>query len=270
MTAPLSSSPPLIAPSDLESWILQQDDDVIVVNKPGWVVCHPSKQGPWSSLVGALREHLGADILHLVSRLDRETSGVVVVARHPAAARRLQMAMQNRQVEKTYLALLTGELKEKISVTVPLIRDTASPVAIKRRVASVGEMGAETAETSFAPLATAGGFTLAQIRPLTGRTHQIRVHAAHLGHAIVGDKLYGPDPLLYLEFVEQGWTSRHAALLPLSRQALHAARIRFLEPGLGDFTAPALPDLVEFAREKMGLDLAKVWSATEHKPGAEV
>ncbi len=259
MISPPPSSPGLIDPSELPRWILLCNDDVIVVNKPGSVVCHPSKQGPWSSLVGALREHLGAETLHLVSRLDRETSGVVVVARHPASARRFQMAMQNRQVGKTYLALLSGEMREKHQVTAALMRDTESPVAIKRRVAVAGEAGAESAETFFEPLVAAGGFTLAKVIPHTGRTHQIRVHAAHLGHPIVGDKLYGPDPTLYLDFVTQGWTERHAAMLPLSRQALHAARIRFLEPGLGDFTAPPPADLIDFARAKMGVDLIARW-----------
>ena len=100
---------------------------------------------------------------------------------------------------------------------------------------------------------------MARVTPLTGRTHQIRVHAAHLGHAIVGDKLYGPDESLYLDFAKHGWTPRHAALLPIRRQALHAARLRFLDEAAADFTAQPPDDLMEFAREKMGLDLTKAW-----------
>jgi 23S rRNA pseudouridine1911/1915/1917 synthase len=253
---------PLIEPAQLPGWILHQDDDIIVVNKPGWVVCHPSKRGPWSSLVGALREHLQTPTLHLVMRLDRETSGVVVVARHALAARRYQMAMQNRRVEKTYLALLDGELRAEIVAEQPLARDEKSPVAIKRRVAAPDEPGAETARTRFIPLAAKNGFTLARVIPETGRTHQIRVHAAHLGHAVVGDKLYGPDPSLYLEFVREGWTARHAALLPLKRQALHAARAKFLDDGLGNFTAPLPEDIAAFARTHLGSD----WAAAQLGP----
>jgi len=225
-------------------------------------VCHPSKRGPWSSLVSALREHLKESTLHLVTRLDRETSGVVVVALHTMAARRYQMAMENRRVEKTYLALLEGELKNEISVDAPIIRDEKSEVAVKRRVALSDETGGESAQTIFTPLVHKNGYTLARIIPHTGRTHQIRVHAAHLGHPIVGDKLYGPDASLYLEFAKQGWTARHEKLLPIRRQALHAARLRFLDEGQGDFTAPLPSDLVEFARQKMNLDLAAAWTTS--------
>lgn len=255
-----NSEPPLIDATQLVSWIFFQNDDIVVVNKPGWVVCHPSKRGPWSSLVSALREYLQVPTLHLVTRLDRETSGVVVVARHPIAARRYQMAMQNRRVVKTYLALLEGELTQPTVVTAPLIRDEKNEVAVKRRVATTAdEPGAESAETNFVPLVWKNGYTLARVIPYTGRTHQIRVHAQSIGHAIIGDKLYGPDSSLYLEFAQQGWTDRHTALLPIRRQALHAARLHFLDDDLGDFTAPPPEDLIEFARDKMNLDLSATW-----------
>ncbi len=256
------STPPLIDAAQLASWITLQNDDIVVVNKPGWVVCHPSKHGPWSSLVSALREYLKTPTLHLVTRLDRETSGVVVVALHPLAARHYQMAMQNRRVEKTYLALLEGELTMEATVDTPLIRDEKSAVAVKRRVAAPDEPGAESAQTHFAPLVCKSGYTLARIIPHTGRTHQIRVHAQSLGHAIVGDKLYGPDSSLYLEFAKWGWTTRHAELLPIQRQVLHAARLRFLDEGLGDFTAPLPADMIEFTSRKMGLDLAAAWATS--------
>ncbi|MFZ9682561.1 MAG: pseudouridine synthase, partial [Cephaloticoccus sp.] len=124
----------LIAPEELRSWILHEDEAVVVLNKPGDVVCHPSKAGPWSSLVGAVREGLGLAHVHLVFRLDRETSGVVVVAKTPSAASRLQKAMQQRRVGKVYQAILMGELAEPVTVDQPLGDDTASPLYVKTTV----------------------------------------------------------------------------------------------------------------------------------------
>src|SRR5262245_53397779 len=95
----------LIAPEDVPTWILYEDDRLLVVNKPGDVACHPSKAGPWSSLVGALREYTRLPTVHLVFRLDRETSGVVVLAKDPDMASRLQRAMQQRRVGKAYLVV---------------------------------------------------------------------------------------------------------------------------------------------------------------------
>ena len=96
------ANPPLIELSDLKKWIIKEDDNLLVIDKPGWIVCHPSKQGPLSSLVGACREYTGIDTLHLVNRLDRETSGVVILAKNKTWARRCQMAFEQRRVIKTY------------------------------------------------------------------------------------------------------------------------------------------------------------------------
>src|SRR5215510_6240470 len=101
----------LIAPEDVPKWILYEDDRLLVGNKPGDVACHPSKAGPWSSLGGALREYTRLPVVHLVFRLDRETSGVVVRAKDAKMASRLQVAMQERKDGKSYLAILTGELR---------------------------------------------------------------------------------------------------------------------------------------------------------------
>lgn len=214
---------PLIEPEELESWILQEDEDLIVLNKPGWVVCHPSKNGPWSSLVGAVREARGLERIHLVSRLDRETSGVVVLARHSAIASRLQTAFALRRTRKRYLALLRGQLRQERSTESNLEDDPDSPVVVAQRV-SFGRRGKE-ALTHFRPLEHWGPHTLAEVEPHTGRKHQIRVHAAWLEHPILGDKVYGGDPTHYLEFIEHGWTDRLQRELRYPRQALHAQRL---------------------------------------------
>lgn len=233
----------LINPDELRAWLVHEDADVVVVNKPGDVVCHPSKAGPWSSLAGAVRTELGLASAHLVFRLDRETSGVVVMAKTAAMASRLQKAMQERRVGKVYWAILTGELREKVTVNQPLGDDTASPVFIKTTVRADGS----PAVTHFEPTQVASGFTLARVVTETGRKHQIRAHAHWLGFPLVGDKIYGPDDRLYLEFIDQGWNETLAAKLLLPRQALHCAEIDLRAAGAAQiFSAPLAEDLRVF------------------------
>jgi 23S rRNA pseudouridine1911/1915/1917 synthase len=240
-----------IDPDELESWILRNDEDLLVVNKPGLVVCHPSKHGPWSSLVGAAREYLGVDRLHMPSRLDRETSGVVVFVKKPELASILQTAIQHRAVTKSYVAFLQGNLQDPIVVDQPIGNDEGSLVRIRQWVMAEGAPSA----TEFEPIRTNGEFTFVKVRPRTGRLHQIRVHASWLGHPVVGDKIYGPDQKLFVEFVEEGFTRNLARHLPLRRQALHASRIDYiLESGNISFEAPLAPDLAEFHRQQFGIN----------------
>lgn len=237
----------MIAPAEVPGWIVFEDARLLVVNKPGDVVCHPSKAGPWSSLVGALREYTGLPTVHLVFRLDRETSGVVVLAKDAAMASKLQVAMQRRQIGKAYLAVLTGELAGAVTVDQPLGDDLSSPVFMKSAVVAAEEAGAQRAVTHFSPQRAHGGFTLARVVTETGRKHQIRAHAQWLGHSLVGDKIYGPDARLYLDFIDHGWTDALAARLLLPRQALHCAEIDLRVAGLDRvFTAPLAADLREF------------------------
>jgi 23S rRNA pseudouridine1911/1915/1917 synthase len=233
----------IIDPAELRSWIIHEDDRLLVVDKPGDVVCHPSKHGPWSSLVGAAREHTGLGTVHLVFRLDRETSGVVVLAKDPPMASRLQTAMQERKVGKAYDALLTGELTGAVTVDQPLGNDTASPIFIKSAVCADGQPSV----TRFECLSHAGGFTLAKVTTETGRKHQIRAHAQWLGHPVVGDKIYGHDARLYLDFIDGGWTPELEARLILPRQALHCARIDLGAAGIPfAFEAPLPGDMRDF------------------------
>lgn len=249
MTArfPYGAEPPLIEPDELEGWILQEDGDVLVLNKPGWVVCHPSKNGPWSSLVGAARALRGLDRLHLVSRLDRETSGVVVLAKHRGAASRLQTAFAKRNTRKRYLALLVGRFEGEQVTESNLENDPESPVVVQQRV-SFGRRG-KPARTRFRALEYWGDFTLAEVVPETGRKHQIRVHAAWLGHPVAGDKIYGADPTHYLEFIERGWTDRLDRELRFHRQALHAAELEIWGDGFRVRYAAPCPFEAEGYRE---------------------
>ncbi len=241
----------MIMAEEVKSWIIYEDEHLLVVNKPGDVVCHPSKAGPWSSLVGAAREYTGLPVMHLVFRLDRETSGVVVLAKNAAMASRLQTAMMERKAGKKYLAVMTGELAEQVTVNQPLGVDTASPVFIKSAVVADGQ----AAVTHFTPLAMAGEFTLVGVVTETGRKHQIRAHAQWLGRSLVGDKIYGPDARLYLDFITTGWTSALAERLLLPRQALHCAEIDLRVVGAPEiFRAELAADLREFCALK-GLTL---------------
>ncbi|MEO5959128.1 MAG: RluA family pseudouridine synthase [Opitutaceae bacterium] len=265
----------LIAAAEVPGWIVYEDEHLLVVNKPGDVVCHPSKAGPWSSLVGALREYTGLPTVHLVFRLDRETSGIVVLAKDAKMASRLQVAMQERKVGKVYLAVLTGNLAAPVTVNQPLGDDVTTPVFVKSAVVGEGE-GGQSAVTHFTPMAwsstgilavgldlapggqTRGGnvhaasdFTLARVVTETGRKHQIRAHAQWLGHSLVGDKIYGPDARLYLDFVDGGWTDALAAKLLLPRQALHCAEIDLRPAGLSHvFTAPLPEDMRAFCASR--------------------
>jgi 23S rRNA pseudouridine1911/1915/1917 synthase len=237
----------LIAREELKTWILFEDERLLVINKPGDVVCHPSKAGPWSSLVGAAREYTGLPTMHLVFRLDRETSGVVVLAKDAATATRLQTAMMRRQVGKTYEAILTGRLAGKVTVDQPLGDDSTSPVFTKSAVVA----GGQAAVTHFESLTATEAFTHARVVTETGRKHQIRAHAQWLGHSLVGDKIYGPDARFYLQFIEHGWTPALAEKLLLPRQALHCARID-LRPARWEqeFVAPLPDDLRRFCGER--------------------
>lgn len=253
----------LIAAEELGAWTLADDGEVLALNKPGDVVCHPSKAGPWSSLAGAVKAGLGLEKAHLVFRLDRETSGVVLFAKTERAASRLQRAMQDGRIRKTYLAVLVGELQDEAAVDRPLGDDEASPVFVKTTVRADGK----AARSRFRPLAAAGGFTLAEVRIETGRKHQIRAHAQWLGFPVVGDKIYGPDARCYLEFIDRGWTPALAEKLLLPRQALHCVRIA-LEgnaAGLGAqaWRAPLAEDLRAFVGERMGAGALEVLAAWE-------
>lgn len=252
----MGAEPKLIDAESLRSWILVERPDLVVVNKPGWVVCHPSKNGPWSSLVGACREYFQAETIHLVARLDRETSGLVVLARTRGMARRLQMALERRQVRKVYAVVVRGAWEAPaggwVTVNQPLARDLASPVVSKQTVRA--DRTAQEAVTRFLPVAQGGGWTLALAEPLTGRKHQIRAHAEWLGYPVEGDKVYGPDATLFLEFIEHGWTERLGQALALPRQGLHALHLRFGEGERAlEFTAPLPEDLRVFVAERMGL-----------------
>lgn len=200
-----------------------------MINKPADLVCHPTKGDEFSSLISRVRLHLGPDATpRLVNRLDRETSGVTVVAKTTEAARQLGRIWETRAVQKEYLAIVHGHVREELGlVDAPLGKDEQSRVVIKDCVRADGS----PAQTEFIVERrfkhAEGAFSFLRVLPRTGRKHQIRIHLAHLGHPIVGDKLYGGDEDLYLALVERRLTEEQRAKLILPNHALHAAAVRF-------------------------------------------
>ena len=242
-----SDRSPLVNPEEFPDWILFEDEDLLVVDKPGWLVCHPSKNGPWSSLVGAAKTYSGIEKLYLAGRLDRETSGVILFGKNAVSGKSWQKALEAREATRSYLSILEGELMATMDLETHLGKDPESPVFVKQRVTEPSRKS-KPAKTSFSPLKISSGFTLAMVRTESGRKHQIRAHAQWAGFPIVGDKLYGRDENLYLDFCRAGWSEEMAERLALPRQALHA----FLFGKEEDFFfAPFPSDLEKFCLDEM-------------------
>jgi 23S rRNA pseudouridine1911/1915/1917 synthase len=231
-----------------------ETDDFIVVEKPPFLLIHPTKPGHVRTLWGELKQLLAFEIANggqvsIVNRLDRETSGLVLVAKNPAAARRFGLLMQEQRITKEYLAIVWGWPDwETTSVDAPLARQGAqmpSAIWLKQIIHPNGA----PAQTDFRveerfTRGTGEKFSVIRAFPRTGRTHQIRVHLASLGHSIVGDKIYGPDEKLYLEFIETGWTPDLERRLLLPRHALHSAALEI--EGGERWMSPLPADLAAF------------------------
>jgi len=208
---------------------IYEDSELLAINKPAGLVCHPTKGDQYSSLISRIRLYLGSNgSSHIINRLDRETSGVVLVAKNPETAGGLGKLWQSRSVQKDYLAIVRGWVEREAGVIdFPLGKDENSIVAVKDCVRADGA-AAKTefwVERRFSR--AEGQFTLIRVTPQTGRKHQIRIHLAAIGHPIVGDKLYGGDEDLYLALAQDRLTDEQRQRLILPCQALHAARVTF-------------------------------------------
>jgi 23S rRNA pseudouridine1911/1915/1917 synthase len=276
--------------------IIFEDADLLVVHKPAGLVCHPTKGDEFSSLISRARIYLNSKISrddhevsvlldreklkiknsklktlepHLINRLDRETSGIVLIAKNSVAAGELGKIWESRAVQKEYLAIVHGHVAaEHGIIDAPLGKDEHSRVAIKDCVRPDGA-SAQTeffVEKRFArnmPCADSElkiqnsklkikiqPFSLLRLFPRTGRKHQIRIHLAHIGHPIVGDKLYGGDEDLYLALVQNRLTDAQRAQLRLPNQALHASRLQFVWRGKKhDYFTPPEADFQKFVQQ---------------------
>ena len=207
----------------------------LVVSKSGCLPVHPSGCYFRNTLLMLMKERYGE--LFVVNRLDRETSGLVVLAKDAETAGILSGLFASRQVEKTYLAAVFGAFPAgAVLKNGWLSSDPESPVRKKRRFTETdpGTEDAEPCSTEFVCLKTCGGFSLVECRPHTGRLHQIRATLCSCGFPLLGDKLYGPDDTVFLRFTEDAMTDADRAALVLPTQALHAWRLRFAVPGTGE------------------------------------
>lgn len=227
--------------------ILHEDVDLLILRKPAGLVCHPTKGDEYSSLVSRVRIHLGFEP-HMIHRLDRETGGVMVFAKTDEAGADLRALWAAGLVTKEYIALVRGRMRGEGFIDQPLGKELASAVAIKDCVRPDGAAARTRwrCERHF----DRGGETYSQVRVWldTGRKHQIRIHLAYLGHPIVGDKLYGGDERIYLDFVEGRLSEAQRGFLHVPFHALHAERLWFPWKGteLG-FEAGPEPWFVDFA-----------------------
>ncbi len=235
--------------------IVEELPGILIVDKPAGMLTHPSKPDHTRTLRDLLCDLLGYERatggqVSIITRLDRETSGLVLVAKTREAARACGLAMMRGSIHKEYRALIHGwPAWDRSTIDAPILRRGEvgpSPVHLERVVHPDGA-AARThvrVEQRFERI-TPGGtrFSLVLAEPVTGRTHQIRVHLASAGHPVVGDKLYGPGgSTRYLEFIETGWTDQLARGLLLRRHALHAAGLAMEWEGEARRWESPLPD----------------------------
>jgi 23S rRNA pseudouridine1911/1915/1917 synthase len=213
------------APRELP--LLHADDAFYALDKPAGIAMHPTAKWHFSTVTAVLREKFPDEQLQITHRLDLETSGILLIGRTYEAAVALKRAFAKRRVHKRYVALVHGALDGEGVVDAPLGL-AGGLVRVKMAVRDDGL----PSRTRWRARSRHGAYTLVDCWPETGRQHQIRAHLDHVGHPIVGDKLY-PDERLFAEYQDHGWDAV-ADKLPLRRHALHAAELRFPHPTTGD------------------------------------
>jgi 23S rRNA pseudouridine1911/1915/1917 synthase len=212
--------------------ILHEDADLLVINKPAGLVCHPTRDGEMSSLVGRVRLHLGTAEGRLVNRLDRETSGVVLIGKNAGTAGELGKLLAASGVDKRYSAIVHGHVdRDAMVIDAPLGKDEGAVVAIKDCVRPDGAPARTHIVVTKRYVRDGRPFTWLDVAPESGRKHQIRIHVAHIGHSIVGDKIYGADERLYLRFIDNTLTPADHATLMVANHLLHARRLSFVWRG---------------------------------------
>lgn len=230
-------------PVDFSCQILHEDDLIAVISKSGDLPCHPGGRYFNNTLWALLKEKHGIADPIFVNRLDRETSGIMLIAKTAAAEKNLRSQFAATRVHKTYTAFVSGIVSEPGLAIGNLGPDPDSLIRKKQKF-TANPNG--TSETAWEPIAVHGDITELKVSPRTGRLHQIRATLLACGLPIVGDKLYGADETLFLRFCKGVLTDADRATLRIKRQALHAAELSFRHPAFGrpvTFTAPLPEDL---------------------------
>jgi 23S rRNA pseudouridine1911/1915/1917 synthase len=225
--------------------VIHEDARVLAVNKPGDLVVHPTASAYQRTLIRILRTRRNEPALDLAHRIDKETSGLILLARDFEAASSLKTQFAERRVEKAYLAVVKGRVaQDELTIDVPLrLADTVTNVVMEPHP------DGGPALTSVTVLSRGRDATLVEARPKTGRQHQIRVHLQQSGHPILGDKLYLGGEEFFMDALRGQYDQAHLVeALGHSRQALHARGATFYHPGTGEpisLRAPLTPDLLE-------------------------
>lgn len=239
-------------PVDAAYGVVSDDPLLLVVDKPGNLPCHPGGRYFNHTLWALLKERSGLADPVFVNRIDRETSGLVVVAKTSESAHNLFSQFASHTVVKRYTAFVEGVFPARAEACGWLCADTGSAVRKKRRfvAAEAGSAapaeGAEWAETIFERERICDGFSVVTATPRTGRLHQLRATLLALGFPVVGDKLYGVDETLFLRFCAGSLSAEDNRILRLPRQALHAGYLRYRHPRFGalaEVTAPLPADM---------------------------
>jgi len=236
--------PAHLAAEPLALQIVYEDEALLVIDKPPGLVVHPAPGHASGTLVNALLFHCqtlsgigGEERPGIVHRLDKDTSGLLLVAKHDRSHRHLAAQLKTRQLQRRYVALVRGRLPAlQGTIDAPIGRHPQQ----RQKMAVVARAG-RAARTHYQVLEAWGPLSLLRLTLETGRTHQIRVHLAYIGHAVIGDPVYGPGPLRL-----PGHASLEQALRAFPRQALHAEELRFQHPESGawlTFMAPLPADM---------------------------